>query len=205
MPARCFLAIGLTPAVRGALRGARAAFVDEAPDWAGEKWVAPELLHATLKFIGPLPDAAVDEALEALSAAAVCASRANDPASAAPGVRLRLDSVRAVPSSRRTGMLWATFTDPGGGAARLHRAVDDALSMSFGVAADERPFSPHATLLRTRRPRRAPDAALAAARSRLDSVPDRDRSMSVPSFTLLASTLGPGGPTYDVVGEVPLG
>ena len=194
MPARCFLAIRLTRPVLHALRAAREAFLDPAPAWAREKWVRPELLHVTLKFLGPLPDEQVGPALEALARAC----------EGLPRPVLRLAGVRAVPAPGRATMLWATFDDPDGVAARLAGAVDEMLAAEFGVPVDTRRFMPHATLVRARRPRPMPPAALAAAQAVLESVSEQDRIVSVPCFTLCSSTLGPGGPTYDDVGEVGL-
>ncbi|HEX9094408.1 MAG TPA: RNA 2',3'-cyclic phosphodiesterase [Coriobacteriia bacterium] len=195
MPARCFLAIDLPPAAVRTLRDVSAAFLEHAPAWAGEKWVRPEILHLTLKFIGPMPDGAVGPALERLA-------KVLGPL---PRPRTKLSRMRAVPSPRRASMLWATFDDPDGAAAAIAAAADRVLAAEFGVPSDARAFSPHVTLARARSPRPVPQDALPAAQARLETGPESDREMSVRSCTLYASTLGPDGPAYRSLGTIGLG
>jgi 2'-5' RNA ligase len=196
MPARCFLALDLPAAARTTLADTRAALLDRAPAWEGEKWVAAELLHVTVKFIGALDDAAVPDLLAGLETAL----DANE------AFELTLAGVRAVPSARRATMLWATLDGDTSACGALHARADLLLSERFGVEADRRAFSPHVTLVRSRATRRVPAGALAAAEAVLSAAgKDPDGFVSVRALTLYASTLGPAGPTYETLGEVPLG
>jgi 2'-5' RNA ligase len=97
MPARCFLAIDLEPPAVALLSNARDALLEAAPDWAGEKWVRPELLHVTLVFIGALQHTQVPDAMADVQR--VCAGHTAH--------ELALARVRAKPSSGRASMLWA--------------------------------------------------------------------------------------------------
>lgn len=195
MPGRCFLAFDLPRAGAIRLQDARRAFVERAPAWAGERWVPSHQLHVTLKFIGPIDDRALPDALTALT----------DACAVLRAPVLRLESIRAVPSARRASMLWATFADTDGACGALASTVDEVLSARSGVPADDRAFVPHVTLVRARAPRAAPESALSAARSCSASGRTADGSMSVRSLTLYASTLGNSGPTYDSLGRVPVG
>ncbi len=194
MPSRCFVAVDLPPKGLALLSDARAAFLDAAPEWAGEKWVRPELIHLTLRFIGPLPDGAVAEALRVLGAA--CAARTP--------FELELAGIRAAPSARRATMLWATFGGEVGACRDLAGAMDAALERELDVAAPDRAFKPHVTLVRARGHRRVGADAIAAAQERFDAGKAADRSVSVRSVTLYSSTLGPGGPVYETLGSMPL-
>jgi 2'-5' RNA ligase len=195
MPQRCFVAATLTPAPLALISEAGRRFLNEAPDWAREKWVRPEVTHLTLKFAGPLPDSDVDEILAAL--AAECANH--------PPFDLRLAGVRAVPASSRARMLWATLDGQTAACSDLARSISLVLERRFGVAESDHPFAPHITLVRARSARPVDPVAVAAATTALASGKETDRNLSVRYVTLFASTLGPAGPVHDVLGKVPLG
>jgi RNA 2',3'-cyclic 3'-phosphodiesterase len=195
MPSRCFLALTLAPEVLDALDAVRGAFVEAAPSWRDEKWVLPELQHVTVKFIGALPDDAVPELVAELATAI----------EGVGCVSLRPADVRAVPGLRRATMLWAMLEGDLARVSRLHDRADALLASRFEVAADERAFRPHVTLVRARRPRAVPGEALAAAQSALAASSKRAVGFpSVPRLTLFASTLGRHGPRYESIGEIPL-
>jgi len=82
----------------------------------------------------------------------------------------------------------------------LARRVDTALA-ALGLPRDERPFSPHVTLGRVRRPGR--NLALTDA---LGSATTREfGQMRVPSASLMRSELGPRGARYTELAAVRLG
>jgi RNA 2',3'-cyclic 3'-phosphodiesterase len=195
MPSRAFLALTLPDPTRALLADACAAFRGSATGWTGEKWVAPELLHVTVKFVGALPDEAVPRVLDALRAE----GRRHAP------FGLEVMDVRPVPSKRRAAMLWARMAGETEACEMLASGFEAVLEEALGVDRDSRSFRPHVTLARSRRPRGVPAAALEDAGGVL-SEPARAtaRTMSVSSATLFASTLGPAGPTYDRLGEIPL-
>ena len=169
--------------------------MERAPSWAREKWVRPGLLHITVRFVGALPDPAVPELIEALAA----------ELSGTSPFSLRLAGVRAVPTSRRASMLWAGLEGDTDASREVHVCVERVLTGRFGAWPDRRGYSPHVTLVRSRSARRAPHDALTAASHVLEG-PGKDPEgfLSVHSTTLYASTLGPGGPHYERLGEVPL-
>jgi 2'-5' RNA ligase len=87
----------------------------------------------------------------------------------------------------------------------LASGIESVLEELLGVDRDARSFHPHVTLARARRPRTVPDAALLAASEVLtDPAALAATTMSVVCATLLSSTLGPAGPTYDTLGTIPL-
>jgi 2'-5' RNA ligase len=194
MPSRCFVAVSLPPCALALLDAARLAFLEHAPEWAGEKWVRPANLHLTLKFAGALPDSGVEDVMHALRSA--CAE--------VTPFRVTLSDVRAVPSSERAQMLWSTIGGETGPCAALALDIDRVLANGFHVPFDRRPFQPHVTLARARAHRRAPAQAIDAAVTRMASGKETDRFVSVLSVTLFSSTLGPGGPHYETLGTAPL-
>jgi len=195
MPARCFLAVTFEPGTLSLLVEARRHFIDAAPAWAREKWVAPEHLHLTLKFAGPLPDGQVPQVLDAL--AAECA--AHEP------FVLELAGVRAKPAHGRARMVWTTLEGDLRACSHLARSLSRVLGERFAVPEPDRPFAAHVTLARARDTRPVPPEALAAAEAALAAGKAADRSVSVRSVTLFASTLGSAGPTHDPLGTLCLG
>lgn len=191
MPDRCFVALELPERALPVLGRARTLISEAAPSWRDEKWVAPELLHVTVAFIGAVSDPAWDGVLAALTSAA----GEHRP------VTLVFDGARAVPDRRHAQMMWATLHSDPSDLGPLR----DALLRACAVAPDQRPFRPHVTLVRARRPRAMPASATAlAARWLSDAGKAVDGAMSVPSLTVYSSTLGACGPTYRSLARLPL-
>jgi len=192
MPDRCFVAADLPPHTMAALSHAAALLADGAPGWRGEKWVAPDLFHVTIAFLGAIDDAATDGTFARLAAV----TRDFMPLS------LRPSGVRAVPGLHHASMIWALLDEPDGSMGPLR----DALLAAAGCEPDPRSFSPHVTFVRARRPRSVHADVIAAADAVLShSGKQPDGSVSVPALTVYSSTLGPTGPTYRELTRLPLG
>lgn len=192
MPGRCFLALTLPRTTTESLERAGAAFLERAPEWAGEKWVAPELLHVTLEFLGSLPDDDVD----------MLVNRMGRALSGVPAFEFTLGPLEAVPSRRRATMLWTPVCDPSSQAASLRATLLEAIERTDP---SPRPYRPHITLVRARRPRIAPPDALAAASHAMTAEgKEADRAVSVATVTLFSSTLSSAGPRYREMARIPL-
>jgi len=156
---------------------------DEDGRWRDDKWVEGHNLHITLKFLGSLSEedvAAVRAALDVTIPEHVT-------------VRLAEPRIRAVPNPRRTRMLWGTFFDDDGTCAAVAEAAERA-ALQVGIAPEERPFIPHVTLARTRRPHAVTSMALEAGQTALDAAP---KAVSVGEVTLYRSVLTRQGPVYE--------
>ncbi len=158
--------------------------------WPGTRWVQPEALHVTLLFLGETPlerrgdlDDAIGQACRG-HGACVC----------------RLGGVGVFPDARRPAVLWVGLDD--GGA--LGRLADDLRrgAARAGFAGDDRPFTPHLTLGRVRRPGRPAAAALEALQR--PSYADLG-TLPIEQVSLVASTLTPTGPRYTALRRWPLG
>ena len=106
---RCFVAVELSDEVRARLGEARYLLVALAPAWADEKWVAPQNLHLTLKFLGSLSDndlACVHAGLHGTLAGM-------------PPFSVVLAGVASVPRPARAEMIWARLGDSHGRCAEL--------------------------------------------------------------------------------------
>jgi 2'-5' RNA ligase len=191
---RAFVAITLSEANLDVIELGVRAFRDAEPSWAGEKWVRTSHIHVTLAFMPDLPATDVDACLSSLAHAVGVL----DP------FAIALASAKAVPRPSRARMLWAEFE----GDTRAARALADATreaTSPWRDNDDSKPFTPHATLCRARRPRPIDPPALAALSRSFSAAPPSGRTVSVLGVTLFSSVLGRSGPTYESLGTVPLG
>jgi 2'-5' RNA ligase len=142
---RLFVAVLLPSAIRADL--ARATEALRALE--GVRPVRREQLHLTLRFIGE-----VDRGLEAPLARAISAATEGLPC-----FPIRLRAAGVFPSHRRARVLWVGV-EGAPPLAALRRSVEEAV-VGVGVAPDTRPFRPHVTVGRIRRP--PPPVGLAGA------------------------------------------
>ena len=97
------------------------------------RWVRPEGLHITLKFLGSIPPSKVELVRAAVERATLGVET----------VSVRVHGVGAFPNLRRPRVLWIGADAPG--LAPLTARIDSAL-VAAGFAPAEREFSPHLTL-----------------------------------------------------------
>lgn len=186
MPSRTFLALPLEPDVRARLGQAQRQL--NLPG-AKIKWMAPENLHLTVRFLGELDDARLAEACRAAQqAAADC-----------DGFDFDVAGISAQPAQGPLRMFWAGVIEPAGRLMALREAVDEALG-PIGKP-DHRPFRPHVTLGRVKKPgdREALRAA-AAERAAEPFGPNEAAELHV-----MTSILTPGGPVYTPAARCAIG
>lgn len=175
---RLFVALAMPEDIRDRLAGPRAGL-------PGARWVPPENLHLTLRFVGEADGAAARDAADALS-------RID-----AGGFDLALSGVGAFESGGRARSVWAG-TEPEPALDALQRKVDGALARA-GVRMDTRRFRPHVTLARFSGARAARLGPWLAANGLFRAGP-----FAVEGFTLFESALGRGGSVYRPLVEFPL-
>lgn len=156
------------------------------------RWIGPELMHVTVKFLGN-----VSEDRLALVSTALVQALAGHAAFDADVVGLG-----AFPSPTRPRVVWAGV---GAGADRLGdiaRAVEDALE-PLGFPREERAFRAHVTLARIKD--RLPGGAEKTLAEELRAGGTRAVSrVRVDRVHLMASKLSPKGPTYTPLATVEL-
>jgi 2'-5' RNA ligase len=150
------------------------------------KWVRPENIHISLKFLGD-----VDEAREPELRAAL--KRAAGTRAAARPLTLQIEGFGVFPDFRRPHVLWAGVA-PDPGLELLQHEVEQAFA-PLGFPTEARAFRPHVTLARAGRDARPRDfAGLEEALEKLDF----NETVSVAEVDLMQSTLQPNGPVYQV-------
>jgi len=128
---RIFIALDIDEAIRERL----ARFLEGVRGFAPDaRWVRPESLHVTLKFIGEKPADKVDEVKRALAA---IRCEAFD---------LSFRGFGFFPTPKAARVFWIGIQS-GAPLAGLAGAVDGATS-PLGIPKEDHPFSPHLTLAR---------------------------------------------------------
>jgi len=128
---RLFIALDIDDAIRTRLSRFVEGVTGFAPD---ARWVKPESLHVTLKFIGEQSDSAVDQIKETLSQ--VESSRSE----------IHFRSYGFFPTAKSARVFWIGMeADPQ--LATLAAIIDDKMA-SLGIPKEDRAFSPHLTLAR---------------------------------------------------------
>jgi 2'-5' RNA ligase len=132
---RTFVAVFPPPEVRSALAGA----ARELPVVGEVRWVRPENVHLTLKFLGEVPEDDLDRVAEAL-----------EPLRLRHGpFEARLSSFGGFPSARRARIVWAGIGEGSEPLRALVRDVEASLE-PLGFEREERAYVPHMTLGRAR-------------------------------------------------------
>lgn len=179
---RAFIAIDLPEPIKAALV-ATSRELERTLERGVVRWVRPEAMHLTLRFMGEtdtklLPD--IGAAMDSLSAGH------------AP-FAMRLGGLGCFPNARRPRVIWVGLADEAGKTPEplliLKRDLDEALR-PLGFAPEDKPFQAHLTLGRVKEDGRLRDLSLEAAVA--------DLSMNVAGLHLIESQLRPEGPRYTI-------
>lgn len=149
------------------------------PSAGNARWVRPEALHVTLKFIGHVAEEMLPRIREALFRL-----RADSP------VEMQFRGIGFFPSEHRPRVIWCGVAASPNLAA-LASDVNAALE-PLGIAKEPRAFLPHLTLARWKEPAKGEKIQEAAGEF-------RDRSFGVlrsSEFHLFESFLKPSGAEY---------
>jgi 2'-5' RNA ligase len=180
---RAFIAIELDDAVRTAvaevLRSLRTG-----PGGDAVRWVPPENLHVTLRFLGDIAPAQVPAIAGVLG----------EVAAGQRPFQLRLGRVAGFPSARRPRVV-SCQVGPRAPLEQLAQAVERAV-VKLGFEPEKRRFRPHLTLGRVRgRAHPAVTAPVTAA----------GESQCVDAIALFRSRLGRSGATHTPLERIALG
>ena len=158
------------------------------------RWVKPDSIHLTLKFLGQVPSDQIDLILSSLRAA-VATHHA---------FTLEVAEAGCFPNLHRPRVVWVGIKEdpPGNRLAHLQRAVENAIS-PLGYPTEQRGFSPHLTLGRLARDVRPGDLKKVGDVITAGHVGSLGR-WHVTNVALIKSDLKPTGAVYTVLAYVPL-
>jgi 2'-5' RNA ligase len=152
----------------------------------GARWVAPENMHVTLKFIGNVENGLAEDVAAALETVSC------------PAFEIALDGAGFFGKSHAARQLWVGVAG-GETLVRLQRKVEKVLE-GVGIAREERKFTPHVTLARLKRAPADRVEGFAAEHAGFRAGP-----VPVDAFTLFSSYLSHSGAVYTPEVVYPLG
>jgi RNA 2',3'-cyclic 3'-phosphodiesterase len=187
---RIFIGIDLDPEVSVRIERFLEGVEGFAPD---ARWMRPESLHITLKFIGEQPPERVEAITERLR-------RVEGTAFA-----IRCAGYGFFPTAKAPRVFWIGI-HAGSQLAELAESIDKATS-ELDIPREDRPYSPHLTLARAGSGKRSgspkwrkadgPNAIFAVLEKRLAAMGELDfGAMTAHEFILYQSQLSPSGSKY---------
>jgi 2'-5' RNA ligase len=194
---RLFIALDIDDPIRERITR----FVDEVRHFSPDaRWVKPEALHVTLKFIGEQPDDTLEKIKQALK----------DVSAATTEIRFRSYGFFPTPKSAR--VFWIGM-ESGPQLTQLAAAIDESMA-NLGIKKEDRAFSPHLTLARAAggsgsprwRKGHGPNRAFSYLQEKLSALPVPEFGTMTPrEFFLYQSQLSPKGSKYTKLARFPLG
>ena len=185
---RLFIALDIDDEIRERI----ARFIEGVRNFSPDaRWVRPESLHVTLKFIGEQPEDAVETIKQALSAVA------GHPC------LIQFRGYGFFPTARSARVFWLGM-ESGPELSELASDIDGKMP-ALGIPKEERAFSPHLTLARSPggsgTPRRlnadGPNRTFARLQENLSALATPEfGTMTTREFFLYQSQLSPKGSKY---------
>ncbi len=186
---RLFVAVDLPQDVREALNRLEGDL--RRRDLSCLRWVRPEGVHLTLKFLGETPAERVPTIESVLAAAAPVVGP----------FRLALGTPGTFGGRRGPRVVWLDIVGDAQRLRALQTAVEGAM-VEVGFSPEGRDYSPHLTLARVPQPPR-PGTAEMISRALAAVEPPR-AEFEVREIVLMRSRLQPGGAVYERLAGFPL-
>ena len=188
---RIFIALDIDADIRERIQR----FMDGVRGFAPDaRWVRPQSLHVTLKFVGEKPAPTAEEIRSALTSLK------------SPPVTLKFQGTGFFPTAKSARVFWVGV-ESGPELAQLAERVDGATAQ-LGVPREEHAFSPHLTLARGGAKSGAPrwqkgdrsNRAFARLQEKLAEMPEPEfGTMTAREYYLYESKLSPGGAQYSKI------
>lgn len=172
---RCFIAIDLPEEARKELEKIQEQL--KSPDTKA-KWVKPEQIHLTLKFLGELTDSQVNKVKDLLKGITF------EP------LKVKLNALGTFPTQTFVRVIWIDIL-PKEKLVELHEKIDSTLSEQ-GFRKEKRGFETHLTLARVKSIKDKQ-----ALIEKLKEIKVRPIEFEIKNFKLKKSTLTKEGPIYE--------
>jgi 2'-5' RNA ligase len=186
---RCFIAIDIDEKMRDSIADLQKQLAAKVDIKKGDvKWVEPDNIHLTLKFLGEIKDEQSAEVCEI----------SKQVAEAHKNFTLDIESVGSF-GGRSAKVVWVGAGKGADDLLALQKDLDEQLALA-GYPPEEREFSAHLTLCRVRNPKagvKLADACKAFADYSIGSI-------SAEALCVYQSQLTPAGPIYTLLGSYKL-
>ena len=186
---RVFIAIELPREIREKLSQNQAQLKITGAD---VKWVEPQNIHLTLKFLGEIDEKILPQIIGILE----------DIAKTHKAFVMRLSSIGAFPKPSSPRVIWAGVDKGDLETKELAKILEEKLK-NFGIPAEDRPFSSHITIGRTRTGLNIRNL-VQGLNNLLNNFAGKNQEFAVGKITLFKSTLTPKGPIYEILKEAVL-
>ncbi len=180
---RSFIAIELPETAQSALAGLQQELRKTGADI---RWVKPENIHLTLKFLGDIEENSVDNIVQVIKGACDKFSP----------VHLEIRGTGLFPNAKSPRVIWAGI-HPVSAVSGLQHAIESGLT-PLGFRQEERKFTPHLTVGRVR--------SFQGKRPLMERIEELEErgfgEMDAKSVLLMKSELGPSGARYTKLAEI---
>ena len=180
---RSFIAVELPDELKFELSQLEAQLKSGKQSWV--KWVNPNSIHLTLKFLGNI---AVDKTEEITKAMEEAAKRI-------PPFYLKIEGLGVFPNLRRVQVVWVGIGGEIDKLSQLQKGIESKLTR-LGFASESRPFTPHLTLARLRN-QASLDERQRFGQFIASTSFDIDYTMEVDAVSLMRSQLTREGAIYN--------
>jgi 2'-5' RNA ligase len=178
---RTFIAVELTGSMREQISLLEQLLQKEG---AKVKWVKPENLHLTLKFLENVQAVRIDDAVEATQ-------------EAVQGIEpfiLSFSGLGVFPNLKRARVIWIGIKEGADSLGRIQRELEERL-FQRGFAREERDFSPHLTIGRVKSQRGIGGLVL-----KLEKTEFKSEKIRVEQVVVMRSDLRPTGAVHTPLG-----
>jgi len=158
----------------------------------GVKWVDPNGIHLTMKFLGNI---AVDR-VEGITRAMEEAVRGISP------FQLKVKELGVFPNFKRVQVAWVGLTGEVDKLAQLQKRIESNLT-PLGFAPESRPFAPHLTLARLRA-QTSPDEKQRFGQLIANTTFEAAHTIEVDAINLMKSQLTREGAIYSQINSIRL-
>ncbi|KPJ62021.1 MAG: hypothetical protein AMJ42_00375 [Deltaproteobacteria bacterium DG_8] len=183
---RSFIAIELSPLIKTKIEEIQNKLKPSSSD---VRWVRPEGIHLTLKFLGNIEEEMIPEISDIIRK---CSADTTS-------FTLEIRSLGAFPNEKNPKVIWVGAEDNSGTLGKLQQSLENRLS-TLGFKVEKRAFSPHLTLGRLKSSK---------GKSRLTQGLEDYKHFEFGTFEakevcLFKSELKPGGAIYTKLKAFPL-
>lgn len=183
---RCFIAIELSQEIQDILGKIENELQKTI---SGVKWVKPDNIHLTLKFLGHIEKETVEKIKKIIS----------EIVKDAKPFKIRLLSAGAFPSPSRPRVIWIGVDEENKEGSHLANLIEEKLA-PLGIEKESRAFHPHLTLARVKFLKDK-----SSVKNALTSLKVPSAEMTATKITLFQSTLAREGAIYTVLYEAEFG
>ena len=179
---RTFIAIELDKEIKEVLSKIQTELKNAEAD---VKWVYPENIHLTLKFLGEVKEEKIQKIIHCLKEI----TNVKNP------FQIEIKDIGAFPNINSPRVIWAGIWEGKERLLQLAALIEDAL-VKLKFPKEERKFSAHITIGRTRSPKNKDTLS-----QKMNQFKFNPFSQTVKSVVLFKSALTPKGPIYEKISE----